>query len=491
MMLSFFVDNRGRDIGSEVCDPYRTHRKFQGRRWPCVSISRNTFSLDRALLIVFGWSDVRTPTRTNQKRGRLNHRKCATLRPQRPASSAEPLVRESLARYRVHEAIEPRRCVASDVSLIQPEGELIDVAAQVLLAGVVVDAMQAALENRPDALNRIGGRCAPSVLPGAVVNRIVLVEQPVKIVERHMIVGVELRPNFHAAVNLAVDRVKRAVGDDLRPRPTAAFSHPQDRSLANATPPRVEFLVLVFVAFFSADETLVYFDNAGELREVIAAASLTETAQNEPRRFLRDSNLFGQLHRRDSLARSDQQIHGVNPLVKGNLRPLENRVSPNREIELTSRTAIETGLAGGTDTQSGNTRPRFAIRAYRAVRPESLFEVDPCRILVWKQLEKLKGADSGFRHLNRPAQFGRQIELELPLFRLIGLRNLNLGQVVTAISGCDHKIIAASLLGNCAQKIEQLLHRYSIAVTGSVYALNLGIDHSSHVSPSICFLMSL
>ena len=66
-------------------------------------------------------------------------------------SCRKPFVSEPLPRNRVHEGIKTIERVASDVPLIQPERELVNVASEMLLADLVIDAVQSALENRPNA----------------------------------------------------------------------------------------------------------------------------------------------------------------------------------------------------------------------------------------------------------------------------------------------------------------------------------------------------
>ena len=71
------------------------------------------------------------------------------------ASCDQPFVREALALGGIHERIKALRGVIGNVPFVQPERELIDVAEQVLFAGVVIDTVQAALQNSPDALDAL------------------------------------------------------------------------------------------------------------------------------------------------------------------------------------------------------------------------------------------------------------------------------------------------------------------------------------------------
>src|SRR5579864_4726941 len=70
-------------------------------------------------------------------------------------SSDQILVGEPLPRNACHEAVQPLKGVPLHVALIEPERELVYIAMQVLVAGVVIDAVQPALQNGPDALDAV------------------------------------------------------------------------------------------------------------------------------------------------------------------------------------------------------------------------------------------------------------------------------------------------------------------------------------------------
>lgn len=68
------------------------------------------------------------------------------------------------------------------VASIQAESELIHVAMQVLFAGLVVDAVKSALQNRPNTLDTIGARHSLDVLVRGMVDAFMPVEQASQIV---------------------------------------------------------------------------------------------------------------------------------------------------------------------------------------------------------------------------------------------------------------------------------------------------------------------
>src|SRR5271166_2057831 len=68
--------------------------------------------------------------------------------------------------------------------------------------------------------------------------------------------------------------------------------------------------------------------------------------KHEPCRLLRDADLLGKLHGTDALSRCNEQVHGIEPFVQRNVRPLENRACTDGEIQLAGIAAIEAALAG-------------------------------------------------------------------------------------------------------------------------------------------------
>jgi len=107
--------------------------------------------------------------------------------PTRPHGSALPvlsgrsccqrLVGNATSSRRHDEAIQPLKGLALHVAVIQAEGELVDVAAKVLAAGVVIDANDAPFHDRENAFNAVRGDVATHVFARSVVDRIMAEEQ--------------------------------------------------------------------------------------------------------------------------------------------------------------------------------------------------------------------------------------------------------------------------------------------------------------------------
>src|SRR5579863_1690040 len=103
----------------------------------------------------------------------------------RATSGDEALVSEALAHDGVDERFQPPQRVPFYVAVIQTPGKLVNVPVQMLRGNLMIDTVDSALEDCPNRFNRVGGCRTPRVLPGALVDRFVPVEQPVEIRENH------------------------------------------------------------------------------------------------------------------------------------------------------------------------------------------------------------------------------------------------------------------------------------------------------------------
>jgi len=107
--------------------------------------------------------------------------------------------------------------------------------------------------------------------------------------------------------------------------------------------------------------------------------------ENEPRGLLRDTDFLGKLHRGNPFAGGNKQVHGIKPLVKGNVGPLKDGASPHGEVQLASVAAVEAILAGS------NALSALACRAVHAIGPHAALKVGAGGRFIredFKQLER-------------------------------------------------------------------------------------------------------
>lgn len=108
----------------------------------------------------------------------------------------------------------------------------------------------------------------------------------------------------------------------------------------------LSFLGGVLVRLPAAKVHFVTFDNTMEaVVGIILCKERAHFMQDEPSSFLRNVNIGGKLHGRNAFLVARNEVHGKEPLHKGNLRVLENSAYSDGEIALAVRTAITAVLA--------------------------------------------------------------------------------------------------------------------------------------------------
>ncbi len=136
---------------------------------------------------------------------------------------------------------------------------------------------------------------------------------------------------------------------------------------------------------------VIGFDDSLQFGE-FATASLAEPVEHEPRGFLLDANLFGDLHGRDALAGRHKQVHGVEPLMQRDVRPLEDRAGSDREVKLALVAAVKASLARRDAILTGTSW------AGDALGPKTALKVGTGRLFIGEHLKQFEGADSRATH---------------------------------------------------------------------------------------------
>src|SRR5208337_2252611 len=154
----------------------------------------------------------------------------------------------------------------------------------------------------------------------------------------------------------------------------------------------------------------------------------------------------GDLHRTDPLTCRDEQVHGIEPLVQGDVAALENGPGADREVKLALIAAVEASLAGRDAILTG------AGWASYAFGPEARFQVDSCCLLIGEHLEKLKCADGRTAHsrgLSGGLRTARGYQPHAPL--AVDAARWRLADYLSHVKGCDAAVSLASPCGNfCA-----------------------------------------
>lgn len=134
-------------------------------------------------------------------------------------SCSEPRIRQPLTRNRIHKRIQPIERVSRDVTIVQAKRELVDVACEMFLADLMVDAIQTALEDGPHALDAVRTRHTAHIFVGGVIDAMLLVEQAIKSVIRSMLISKESRASFDVLVDGVLNflNAHRLERESLRP----------------------------------------------------------------------------------------------------------------------------------------------------------------------------------------------------------------------------------------------------------------------------------
>lgn len=319
------------------------------------------------------------------------------------------LIGQSFVKGRENKAIQSFERVIFDVSKIEPERKFSNVSVKMFRANVMVNAGDAAFQQSPNTLNRVRIDAVASVFTAGMVDGLMLKEKPVKVAVSTVFVGKDRRANGNVIVDSLLNNWQTRVLNVHRFGSPAAFTHTENGLLADRTATAIEFQISVFVGFFAADIGFVNLDNASQFVDV-RATSLAEPLEHKPSRLLSNAYLFAELKRRNTLSSRYEQIHRINPLVKRNVRTLEDRASANCEIQFTGITAIETAFPR---------RDAFADLASRtdhAVGPQAGFEINTSGFLIGNRLEQLKSGYCAFAHVLNIPKRSKGVKYIIPLF---------------------------------------------------------------------------
>ena len=322
---------------------------------------------------------------------KLDQRSFRALQAALEHSLDQRLVGQPLASNAINEAVEPLQGMPLHIALIEPKSELVNVSAKMLRANVVEGAVDATLQDGPDAFDAVGRNAIADIFASAVIDGFVRETRCSQTAITAMLVCVQRRAGFDARVDFSMQRFGIGSADRLRHGAATPLPHAKYRCLADSAAPGAELLGRVLVAFLAAEICLVDCDCAVQLGQV-AFARLAQAPKHEPCGFLSDTNLLGELHRRDALTCRDDEVHRVNPLVQRNVRPLEDGAGADGEILFALIAAIEATLA------RRDPLAKAADRATRTIRPEPFFQAPPGSFLIGDHLEKLEGGNGALAH---------------------------------------------------------------------------------------------
>lgn len=121
------------------------------------------------------------------------------------APSRDQLLVSDAASYRrIYKTIEPVQGVRLNVAVVQAERKFINITAQMLVARMVIDAMQTALQHGPNAFDAVGAHAISDVLARTVVDGFVSIEHRSKTAIACMLVCMQRSAKFDIGMDVVV-----------------------------------------------------------------------------------------------------------------------------------------------------------------------------------------------------------------------------------------------------------------------------------------------
>lgn len=245
-----------------------------------------------------------------------------------------------------------------------PSGELRDVAPHVLGRHLVVDAVVAPLEKRPERLDPVGVDLVAGVFSDAVLHGLMVGQTLVGAV----LIGVDGGSGLSGILDEALKGVLvRALHDLGADHPGAPVLGPNHRHLADR-PAAFKFLPLGprHVSPLAAQVGFIDLDGASEGTD-LQFVSLAKAVQHEPCGLLADPELTVQLHRGHALDVGGERVDGDRPGPVLELGAFHHRPGLEREhrLALALPAAVRHGpvfdaaldVAGAAERTEGTHRP--------------------------------------------------------------------------------------------------------------------------------------
>lgn len=290
------------------------------------------------------------------------------------ASASSGLVGEALADNALERLVGAHGIVnAQRNTSIVAEIKLLQVAVEVTLATVLVNALHAALKDREVAFDRVRGGGATDVFLGLVAHNLMAHELGTHRLVDVRLVGVQRGRTVGIAVEDRLQRLPVRLVDMERANLAAALDKSEHDALV------MEADAGVGLAFLLADVGLVRFKMLAGAAQRIAGATLhgmADAVRQEPRRLKGDAQHAMKLVAAHALLAGVEQVNGLQPQVQRDMAGLENGPDLDRE-GLAALVALPDAQTGGLALECADLGAVgiAAMGAGRAVRPDAGFDV--------------------------------------------------------------------------------------------------------------------
>src|SRR5579863_3504026 len=220
------------------------------------------------------------------------------------------------------------------LAVIIAELELRNIERQILFADLMERADHAALNQRPEALNRVGVNCADNVFTLGVVDSDVLREVFIQVLVADPLIRNQqtdlVRNGFlYKAFQCDSADILDNAGDDIAPAPNCA----SDDGFAGTHAARSIAAATIMPVFgFSAHESLVNFNDPTKLVHVLFDQCSSDLVAHEPSRLVRaEAEKTIDLQRAHSLFARQHQVNDPEPVFERLIGVLKDRAGDVRE----------------------------------------------------------------------------------------------------------------------------------------------------------------
>jgi hypothetical protein len=265
--------------------------------------------------------------------------------------------------------------------------EFCHVQRQVLSGNFVEGPDNAALHQRPEALDCLSTHCANHVFAARMIDSGVRVFLAEMLIRNPLVRAEQANVRRDCLADELGQRVSADVFNNAGNNIALALHGSRDDSFASATRAAVPTSALVFVPVlgFAADESFVHFHNAHEFAEIFVREPSADAMAHAPSRAVASrSDHAVDLERGNSLLAGQHEMNHAEPFTKRVFRILKDRADQNREA--IGRAVLRAGVA----LPIKSARPMLAnlriatARAEYAGRPAASGEVGPASIFVRK-----------------------------------------------------------------------------------------------------------
>jgi hypothetical protein len=274
------------------------------------------------------------------------------------------------------------------------EIKLSQIPLQVLFAHLLVNPNQTALENAEIALGGVGMH--PAIV--AIARKLFLVFNGFVLANRHQefvrlrAIGMQNGSGFHALLNGLPHLAHAALINHFGTDRAAALYKGDETLVVRPHNP------VVGAGLAGRDDlSLIGLDNdAGTANRVSGTGvhRLTDAVTKEPRGFQTATKSALQLTSADAFLAAAHEVHGLQPNPKRHVAGLKNGAHADG-IRLFAGIALVQARTGGFAVQLANALSAFAVKAYRAMRPEFGFHIRESGFFIVEMLGGKCGLHGG------------------------------------------------------------------------------------------------